>query len=200
MATDFDISQAAARVYAESLLELANEQGQADAVGQEMAALHQLWDKEPAVAQLMSSAAIDEEARATSIKRIFGGKVSPLVFNLLMVLNRKRRAMILRDVCIAYRHMLDRLRNRDEVFVTTAVPLEDGQRNLLKEMLRKRLKFEPILIERVNADLLGGIFVQAADRVLDTSVSRRLKDMQSALLATADRNLRAATARFVRET
>lgn len=199
MATDFDISRAAARVYSQALLDLASEQGQADAVGEEMAALSALWDREPAFAALMSSAAIDEDARAASIKNVFAARVSPLVFNLLMVLNRKRRTMILRHVAESYRHLLDRMHGRDDVFVTSAIPLKDDQRKWLVEWLRGKLKVEPVLVERVDPDILGGITIQAADRIVDVSVRKRIGDMRSALRAASDRRLREAGTRFVKE-
>lgn len=199
MASEFDISQAAAAIYAESLLQLADEAKQAEPVGQELTDLAALWRAQPSFAAMMSSAAIDEDSRRESLKKIFGGKLSKLVFNLLMVLNDKRRSSILPAVCDAYRHKLTHKLGRQEVFISTAVPLEEAQRSTLREAARRILGREPVLVERVDPELLGGLIVQAGDRQYDSSIKRRIRDMRSALLAATEKHLLAGTGRFVTE-
>src|SRR5438046_1136421 len=99
MASDFEIFSAAGAIYAESLLDLAQKAGKADDFGAELEVLRELWRRDPGFVAMMSSAGIDETARRESIRKIFDGKVSPLVLNLLLVLNDKGRAMILPHVC-----------------------------------------------------------------------------------------------------
>src|SRR6266404_1787518 len=112
MASDFEIFSAAGTIYAESLLDLAQKAGQADVIGEELAGLAELWRRDPDFAAMMSSAAIDESARGESIRKIFTGKVSQLVLNLMLVLNRKRRTMILPHICDSYRRKLDLMMGR----------------------------------------------------------------------------------------
>lgn len=199
MASEFDISQAAAAIYAESLLQLADEARSAEPVGQELADLAALWRAQPSFAAMMSSAAIDEDARRESLKKIFGGKLNKLVFNLLMVLNEKRRSSILPAVCDAYRRKLTLKLGRQEVFISTAVPLDDPQRATLREAAKRILGRDPVLVERVDPELLGGLIVQAGDRQYDTSIKRRLRDLRSALLAATEKHLLAGVGRFVTE-
>jgi len=197
MPSEFDISQSAASVYADSLLELANEQNQAEEIGRELDDLKSLWRLEPSFASMMRSPAIDEDARRESLKRIFEGKASPLVLNLLLVLNDHHRAMILPHVCEAYRAKLDVQLKRQETHVTTAVKLTDAQRDRLRREVQRLTGKQPILIEKVDPELLGGMTVQVADRIYDTSVRRRLREMRTDLLAAFDHHLRQDTARFV---
>ncbi len=199
MASEFDISQAAAAIYAESLLQLATESNSAEPVGQELSDLASLWKKEPSFAAMMSSAAIDSDARRESLKKIFTGKLNKLVLNLLFVLNDKRRSMILPAVCDAYRRKLSQILGRQEVHVTTAVPLEEPQRAKLREEVKRLTGRDPLLVERVDPEMLGGMTVQVADRQYDTSVRRRIRDMRSSLLASAEKHLLAGTGRFVTE-
>lgn len=200
MATELDTYIAAAQVYAESLLALANETGKAEEIGRELADLHELWNREPAFASLMKSAAIDVDARREAIKRAFGnGRVSPLVLNLLLVLNDKRRAMILPWVCEAYRHKLDAMHNRDDVFVTTATPLIESQREEIRAQVKRLLKTEAILVEKVDPEVLGGIRIQVGDKLFDTTLRSRLEHIRRTLMASTDKHLRAGTSRFVTE-
>lgn len=199
MASEFDISQAAASIYADSLLQLAVEAKLAEPIGQELADLATIWKKEPAFAAMMRSAAIDDGARGQSLRKIFAGKLSPLTLNLLLVLNDRHRAMILPAVCDAYRRKLAERMNQQSVYVTTAVPLDDAQRKQLGTEVRRLSGKDAVLFEKVNPDLLGGMTVQIADRLYDTSIRRSLRKLRTELLASVERNLLQGSARFVTE-
>lgn len=201
MATDLDISQAASAVYAESLLSLVEEQGQSEAVAEELAQLRALWNQDQQFVDLMSSSAIDEDDRRQSIRKIFGnGRVSKLVFNLLMVLNDKHRAYLLPAVCDAYVRELNKLRGRKEVYVTSAVPLDDPQRARLQAEVKRLSGVEPILVERVDPDVLGGLMVQVGDHLFDATVGRRLHDYRDELRRAVQKHLLGGGAsRFITE-
>ena len=200
MPSDFDISQAAAAVYAESLLQLANETGEAEAIGVQLQQLKELWKADPDFAAMMSSAAIDVGARRGSLRKAFGGgRVHRWVLNLLLVMNDKRRSMILPAVCAAYRRKLDRQLQREEVFVTSAVPLDDPQRARLREQIKRLTGHDADLSEAVDPHVLGGMRVQVGDRLYDMSVQRRLRDVRSALFAATEKHLLAGVGRFVKE-
>jgi len=199
MSTDLDISLGAASVYAGSLLELANESGQADAVGAELADLRALWERDAALVGLMSSAAIDMDARRASLKKIFSGRVSQLVFNLLMVLNDKRRAMILPWVCDAFRLKFNEQRGRREAVVTTAVAMDDAQRATVREQVKRLSGWDAILVERVDAGVLGGLVIQVGDHVYDATVRRRIRDYEHGLHLAVRKFLQSGVSRFMTE-
>jgi len=201
MATDMDITQAASTVYAESLLSLVEEQGQAEAVADELLQLKALWGQDQQFVDLMSSSAIDEDDRRESIRRIFGnGRVSKLVFNLLMVLNDKHRAYLLPAVCDAYARKLNELRGRKEAYITSAFPLDEPQRARLQAEIRRLTGLEPILVERVDPNVLGGLMVQVGDHLFDASAGRRLRDYRDELRRAVQKHLMGGGAsRFITE-
>ena len=200
MPSQFDITQTAAAIYAESLIQLASEAGQAKEIGQELRDLKRMWRDDPDFAAMMSSVAIDLAARGKTIRNAFGnGRVSKLTLNLLLVLNDKRRSMILPNVCDAYRRKLDRQLGHEEVHVASAKPLEDEQRAGLRDEIRRITGREPDFVERIDPDLLGGITVQVADQVYDMSVLRRLHDLRIALGQATEKHLLTDISRFVTE-
>lgn len=200
MASDFDIFQAAAAVYAESLLQLANEAGRAEDIASQLGEARALWEQESAFATLMSSEAIDHEARSRSIEKAFGeGRVDKLILNLLLVLNEKRRAMIFPLVCDAYRRKLDAQLGREDVFVTTAMPLSDAQREKLLTEVQRLTGRQGALVEEVAPEMLGGMTVLVADRLFDMTILHRLRNMRTGLLASSESHLRDGVARFVTE-
>lgn len=187
-------------MYAESLLQLAEEAGKAEEIGDELWQLRELWGRDAEFAAMMSSAAIEVSARRESLRRAFGGgRVQPLVLNMLLVLNDKRRSMILPRVCEAYRTKLDRRLGREEVHVTTAAPLSEDHRSALKAQIRRLTGHDADLFEAVDARMLGGMSVQVGDRLYDLSVRRGLRDLQAALLTAGEKRVLGDVSRYVTE-
>jgi F-type H+-transporting ATPase subunit delta len=200
MATAFDITLAAAAVYAESLLQLAEEAGKAEEIGAELRQLRELWDRDTDFAAMMSSPAIEVGDRRKILRTVFArGRVSPLVLNLLLVLNDKHRSMILPGVCDAYRVKLDERLEREEVYVATAQPLSEPQRSTLRAQIKRLTGHEADLFENVDPQVLGGITVQIGDRLYDLTVRQRLDSIRSALLTSGERRLSQNMSRFVTE-
>jgi F-type H+-transporting ATPase subunit delta len=199
MASDFEIFSAAGAIYAESLLELAQKAGKADEIGDELEGLREIWRKDPQFAAMMSSLAVDQSARRESIRKIFTGKVSTLVLNLLLVLNDKGRTVILPYVVDSYRKKLNEIMGRAVVRVTTVQPLDDNQRQRLAGEIKRRIGREAKFVESVDPELLGGLSVQVDDRIYDFSVRTRLEEMRKRLLNSGQRHLTEGAARFVLE-
>lgn len=199
MASEFDNSQGASAVYAESLLQLAKERNMADDIGAELADIAEVWNDTPDFAAMMRSAAVDDDARRESIKKIFTGKVNELVLNLMLVLNDKHRAGSLPYVCEAYRKKLDEMHGREDVYVTSAVALSDVQREKIRVEVKRLTGFEASLRESIDSGLVGGMRILIRDRLMDFTVKRRLGRIKTELLRSGDTNLRNQSARFVTE-
>ena len=65
--------------------------------------------------------------------------------------------------------------------VTTAVPLDDALRAQLIENLSAQLGHPVALRENVDPEILGGIVINVAGKVIDGSISARLDDARRAL-------------------
>jgi F-type H+-transporting ATPase subunit delta len=171
-----------ARVYAESLLGLAAKQNQADAVGDELVALHnEVLRKNPAVAAYLANPTISKRQKGPILASAFAS-ASPLVKNLLGVLNENGRLNLLPQVIASYRELLDKRAGRVRVVVKSAVPLRAEQLDTLKTQLTKSLGQTPVIASVVDPELIGGLIVQIGDRVVDTSVRTRLQTLRAQLM------------------
>jgi len=116
------------------------------------------------------------------IDRLLRGKVHQLLLNFLKVVAKHGRMNALPAIYLAAVEQLDKLRNRVRVQVTTATPLEDSQAEALKNALRQKTGAEPILVTRVNPDMIGGLIIQVGDTVYDGSVTAQLEQMRGRLI------------------
>jgi F-type H+-transporting ATPase subunit delta len=172
-----------ARVYAESLLAVAEQKGQAQAVLDELDGfVTDVLAKSPSVAQFFSSPAINKKAKTPVLNQAFKGKVSDLFLNFLHCLNQNGRLGMVSQIRHAIHDLTDAKSNRIRVKVTSAVPLGAEQQDKIKQTLKAALQKEPVLTVAENPDLLGGLVVQFGDKVVDSSVRSRLDALRAALM------------------
>ena len=172
-----------ARVYVEALLAVAAREGKAEDLGDELDAIvRDVLGKHPAVSTFFASPALTRRVREPVLAAALGN-ASALLRNFLGVLNRNNRLDLLPAVAAAYREALDQRAGRVRVWVRSAVSLGDAEREELRRTLAASLGKEPILVVRVEPELLGGLLIQVGDRVYDSSVRSRLEALRTQLLA-----------------
>jgi F-type H+-transporting ATPase subunit delta len=175
-----------ARVYAESLLELAQKAGQADSLEAELNSVaFDVVGKNAAIAEFLDSPANTAKRKLPVLAAGFEHSASDLFKKFLGVLNLHNRLGLLRDVAAAYHAIRDRQEGRVRVRVRSATPLSEAQRTELTKTLKTGLDKEPILNVRVEPELLGGLIVHVGDRVYDTSVRTRLETLRNHLMASS---------------
>ena len=181
MATSSDTEMALARVYSTSMLELAQQQGLAESLGEELTDLASYLEQAPDFAAYLASPTVDDEDRRRTLEHVFRGRASHLLVDSMQVLNRKGRLPLLRSVARAYQLELEELKGRTFVQVRSAVPLTQDQRDRLREALGRYTGKEVDLLEAVDRSLLGGLVVRIKDEKIDASVSARLRKLAEAL-------------------
>lgn len=189
-----DRDLASGRLYAEAILNLAEESGQGDTLLEELQQLVGILDSNPKVDHFFSSPLVDEGGRARVIEEMFKGRASDLLVDSLLVINRKGRLDMLRAIAEAYRLAYRDRRGLVDVHVRTAVPLTDALRARLVEAITAAIGKRPTLVERVDPALIGGLVVEVAGQKIDASVATRLHGLSQALLARASQEIHRGTA------
>src|SRR5438309_6586041 len=173
-----------AKVYADALLAVADQRGQAEEIARELRAIvAEVYSKSPEVEASLSSPVVKRSAKLPVLEHAFKNNVSDLLFDFLVVLNGKDRLGLVRHVAAAYRDQLDEQAKRVRVAVRSAVPLTDAQTEQLKQTITQATGLEPIIQPKVDESLLGGMIVQVGDRVFDSSVRYQIENIRNQLLA-----------------
>jgi F-type H+-transporting ATPase subunit delta len=200
MATDRSQQAAVARVWADSIVALAAAEKREDELLEELTSLVELLDRDADLDRLLASPLVDDEAKRALLERALRGRASDLLIDTLQVLRRKGRLGLVRAVAVAYREEWMRRRNRVEVRVTSAVPLSDDVRQEIRLAAAERTNQHPVLVERVDPALLGGLVVEIGDDKFDSSVARSLSRLEEALLARGSRELLSGKSYFTEAT
>ena len=173
-----------ARTYAESLLAVADERGEADDIAAQFDALFtDVFPANPDLEAFLDSPVAGKVRKDAMLDAAFAGRASELFLDFLKLLNHKGRLGVLRLVAVAYRALRAHAAGRVRVLVETAAPLSAAQRADLERTLATTMKMTPVLVIREKPELIGGLVVHVGDYVHDTSVRSRLQALRTKLLA-----------------
>ena len=170
--------------YAQALLDLATEQGQAEAAGQELTDLRTVLDEYPAFAEFLRNPGIGGADRTAAMDRVLRGRISPLLWNFLRVLNGKGRLGLLHQIADAYDDLLDQRVGRVEVDLTVAQRLDDAQVEQVRQRVSEALGKQAIVHQYVDESIIGGIVLRVQDKLIDASVRQQLVALRQRLLTS----------------
>jgi F-type H+-transporting ATPase subunit delta len=187
MANDRELS--ISRIYSKAILELAEQQGEADSLLEELQGLVEYLGRNPELEQFLASPLVDDEDRGRVLEKAFRGKTSDLLLDSLQVVNRKGRLSLLRSIVEGYRSEHRELRGMVEARVRTAVPLSEALRARVRESVARHTGRQPVLIEKVDPALIGGIVIEVGDEKIDGSVSNKLRELGNALELRASQEI-----------
>jgi F-type H+-transporting ATPase subunit delta len=192
-----NVAQRVTKVYAEALLQAADERGQGAEVVDELQSLvGDVFRREPGLALFLTNPAIGRDRKDEVIRKTFEGRASDLLNDFLHVLNSHDRLEILRGLAGVCKELFDRKHNRMQVQVRSAVPLADDQRERLIRELQSSFGKEPVLSAQVDSALLGGLVVQVDDWVYDASVRTRLEIIRKQLVERSSHAIQSGRDRF----
>lgn len=170
-----------AREYGAGLYELAAEENLREEIHDQLNALLRIFQENPDFLRLLDIHGIRLEERFGVLDDSLGGRVHPYILNFMKILCERSAIGSFGD-CVAYFH---RRYNADfgmiEAYVTTAVPLSDGNVDALRKKLEAISGKKVTLIQSVDPKLIGGVRVEMDGHRLDNTVQTRLEQLRRSL-------------------
>ena len=164
--------------YAKSLVDLAAEKGQLEAVRADMHTLQQITKSNRDVVALLKSPIIKPDKKQKILAAILENRVSGITTAFINLLVVKGRESNLPEITVAFEKQYNQLKNISKVKITTAVPLDAAILGAITQKVEagtdKKIDVETV----VNPDLIGGFVLETEDRLYDASVLRDLKDIK----------------------
>lgn len=168
--------------YAQSLFELARDDGSIETTESELKEFQALIDQSADFRRLVESPAFTSDDQLRSISAIVAEvKPSPLVGNFLKVVAANRRLFALSSIIRGFRQMAAAHRGEVEAEVVTANPLNEEQRRDLAAALGEYSGKTVSLRESVDPAILGGLVVRIGSRQIDTSLRSKLNSLKLSL-------------------
>ena len=109
-------------------------------------------------------------------------EISPLAMNLVLLLVARNRLGILDELIAEYGHLVDAHQGREHAEVTTAVSLEEREKQMIETKLSEVLQKEVVVSTRVDPEIVGGMVVRIGDQLIDGSIHARLQSLKRSLI------------------
>ncbi len=126
------------------------------------------------VQNLLGNPAVSTAELAKLVIDLAGPQLDEQGRNFVQTLAENRRLAYLPEISTLFDELKDEAEGVIDVTVTSAAPLEDGQRETLSAALQRRLKRQVRLHCETDPSLIGGAVLRAGDLVIDGSVRSRL--------------------------
>merc|ERR1711915_101600 len=170
--------------YASALYSAATKTSALDAVDADMKVMAGLLKSDPLLKDFLTNPLISKELKAEAVTDVLSKKnASPLTVNLFSALAENGRMANVDGVVNAFSIIMAAVRGEVICEVTPAKPLTDAQLADLKTSLNAFLKEgESIqLTTKVDAAIIGGMFVSIGDKYVDMSMASKIKKYTSLL-------------------
>jgi F-type H+-transporting ATPase subunit delta len=169
--------------YAKSLIDLAKEQGQLEAVYADMRYLKAVCKSSPEFVTLLKSPVISGDKKDTIIAAVSAGKTGELTasFNRLMV--RKGRETYLPEIVNAFIEQYKTFKGIHSVKLTTATPVSEELKSAIINQVQSSTDMKHVELEAiVDEKLIGGFVLEAGGKLVDASIAYDLKEIRKQFL------------------
>jgi F-type H+-transporting ATPase subunit delta len=166
--------------YAKSLIQLAQENGKLNDVYNDMKSLDRTFENSRDLKLMFKSPIIPGDKKLAIVTKLFEGKVSDLLFRFLTLMIKKGRESNFHEMTTSFIEQYNVINNITPVTITSAVKLDAGLVQSMITALKAKEKLGEVeLSEEIDESMIGGFILKYGDKMIDSSVSRRLGSLRN---------------------
>ncbi len=168
-------NQVIAKRYSKALFNLAEEEKAIERYGAELGGFIELVKTLPELGNALRNPLYPEAAKKNIFKKVAKKlKLSPVLKGFFTLLIEKDRIQHLPEIGEYYRKLIDEHSGIARARVSAAVELGEADIQEIAASLEKKVGKKVVVEFQQDPSLLGGVFAQIGDLVLDGSVKRQL--------------------------
>jgi F-type H+-transporting ATPase subunit delta len=161
--------------YATALLAIAEAEGDADTVEDELYLFAHTVHREPGLREALTDPKLPPERKKAVLQELLGSRANPHTVSLLGFIVEQGRAKDLDRIVEALAEEAAERRRHAVAEVRTAVPLDKKHRDRLGRALARATGKELELKVLVDPSVIGGVVAQVGDQVFDGTIRRKLE-------------------------
>lgn len=166
--------------YVKSLLGLAEEQQVLDSVHNDMLLFTKVCNENRAFALMLRSPVIRHDKKRDVLQKVFAGKVHALTMAFFDIITRKNREPLLPSIAREFHNAYNVYKGIGTAQLVTPFPVDASLRKEIEGIVQQISKKKQIeLVEKVDADMIGGFVLTVGDRQVDASIKNKLKALKT---------------------
>jgi F-type H+-transporting ATPase subunit delta len=169
--------------YAKSLIGLANELNQLEAVYNDMLLLQTYCKGSREFVSILKSPVIPSDKKESILQATTGGKVTELTASFNRLLVRKGREYMLPEIVEAFIEQYKEQKGIHTIKLTTAVAVSEDVKEAIVTKVKDLTPMKSVeLLTEVNPGIIGGFLLEVGDTLVDASISYDLNKIKSQFL------------------
>ena len=171
------------KTYGEALFDLAVEENKIDSFLEQAQLLKEVLKDNPEFSVLLNHPKVMKEEKITVLNNVFADRLSKEIVAFLEVIIKKDRYSEIDSILDYFIDQVKELKGIGIVLVTTAIELNEAQKNKIEKRLLDTTKYNSLEMHfKVDISLISGMQIRIGDRGVDSSVATKLNDLQKQLL------------------
>jgi F-type H+-transporting ATPase subunit delta len=171
------------KTYGDALFELAIEENKIDILLEEIEQLQDILAQNEDFGKLMNHPKILKEEKIQVAKNVFEGRISNELLGFLTIIISKDRYKDIDEILAYFIAEVKKFKGIGIATVTTAVPLREDQCRKIEQKLLDTTEYKSMEMHyKLDESLIGGMVIRIGDRVVDSSISTKLNELQRELL------------------
>lgn len=167
--------------YGKALFELAIKMEQADSIYQDLLALREIYHEVPGLGDILSDVRLEPYEKDEIMDKLVSD-FEGIAKNFLLVVYSYSRMNDLLLMIDEYERRYDDYQQLVLGTVITAVPLTKNQHQKIEEQTARLFGFEKAnLINLIDPKIVGGVVIEANNKVIDGSIDRQLESIRKLL-------------------
>nr|YP_009244067.1 ATP synthase CF1 delta subunit [Gelidium elegans]AMK96309.1 ATP synthase CF1 delta subunit [Gelidium elegans] len=176
--TNQSVTYKIAQPYAEALLSAVKDLNIVNQTQVEILSLSNLLSESIELKNFLANPLMTSSLKKDLLKELLANQVSECLLKFLLVLVDRRRIYLLSAIIDKYLELAYELESTTVVEILTAIILTEGQQEALSEKLKIMTNSKNIrLLFSTDTSLIGGFIAKVGSKVIDTSISGKLKNM-----------------------
>nr|YP_009297944.1 ATP synthase CF1 delta subunit [Plocamium cartilagineum]AOM67882.1 ATP synthase CF1 delta subunit [Plocamium cartilagineum] len=164
--------------YAEALLESVKEIDLIDKTKEDLSLISTILLESPDLRFFLKNPLIDSGSKKKVLSQLLLNQVNNYVLKFLQVLIDRRRISLLDIIIEKFFELVYKLESIMIAKITTAVVFTESQKESLIEKLKTITQSKQVkLVINIETNLIAGFIVQIGSKIIDTSLSGKLKYM-----------------------
>ena len=165
--------------YAKSLIDMAVELDQLNAVHDDIMLLNSVCKKSREFVVMLSSPIIAADKKYKVIQAITDGKVSQITQTFIKLLASKNREANLPEIITAFIEQFNKIKGIHKVKLTTAIPASEEIKNSFIKKIEASSSINNIELEAITDEkIIGGFVLEMDGKLVDASILRDLNDVK----------------------
>jgi ATP synthase F1, delta subunit len=171
------------KVYSDALFEATKALEKTDTVYEEVLDLKNIFKENEDFKKLLNSPKIVKEEKIQSVQAVFADKISKELMGLLTVVIEKGRQAELESIFDEFILQVKEFKNIGTAYVTSAFELSPEKKESIEAKLIETSRYEKMEMHfKTDPSIMGGLVIRINDKVLDSSISKRLYNIKRELL------------------